>query len=200
MQFHQTSATELNSDMNKLIFGIQDNANGVSLVGTWGQAHTNASSYMRTEGIGVLQRSIKAFLDGKVQHHAFVNSSSHNGLLSTNGAALNMLKFIAASASPHICHRQVSHAAKIGVLKQNTLATFCPAARRTLQIRKVPRGANSRAKLDDNETLSTKSTMQDMLVSPAVLMDTEDQVAAPEPAPSDNVNAKPRKRRKRSSD
>ena len=196
MQYTQTSATELNSALNKSIFGIRDTSSCVSLVGTWGQAHKDAFGYMRSQGLRVLQRSIQAFLDGRVQHHAFVNSSNHNGVLSTNGPALQMLKFISASPSTAVCQRQVVHAAKIGVVKQNTLQTFCPRKPAILRVRTASRASASEAPIK-SEVKSDDAHMQDMLVTPLVNMDTQERVKSPEATQEEEADTKPRKRRRK---
>tara|TARA_B100000963_G_scaffold360203_1_gene390212 strand:+ start:10738 stop:11406 length:669 start_codon:yes stop_codon:yes gene_type:complete len=113
--YNQATAADLNKHMCQTLFG-SENAN-VTLIKPWGYECKTAKQYMKKNGIGVIQRSIQAFLNGDVLHHTGVCSSNNTGLLVADQHLLATLQFLASSPNDNICYKQLQHAVKKNILK-----------------------------------------------------------------------------------
>ena len=116
---------------------FDDKHANVNLVDNWGQAVKTANEYMRKRGLDAFQRSIQAFLDGKVQHHSFVCASNHTGVLIADNHLLDSLRLMASNKSKAVCYRQMLSAVKNSVLKSSVMTTFVPRRAPRAKVRTV---------------------------------------------------------------
>tara|TARA_Y100000310_G_C20340188_1_gene649414 strand:+ start:141 stop:722 length:582 start_codon:yes stop_codon:yes gene_type:complete len=191
--YTQTNAGELNTYLCDIIFGDKDA--DVKLVDSWGQTYKTASTYMRACGLEMLRRSIRAFLDGKVQHHSYVCASNHTGLMVADSHLLDALNLIAANTSNTVCYRQVLHAVRNNVLKFSTTRAFVPRQSRKVNVRPLL-GVSS--KQDNKLTIQAEAQEQplgEMLVDAS--MSIEEHVAPPATSDSPGKNRARGKRRRK---
>ena len=201
--YSQTNAADLNAYLCKSLF---DSPNAkVSLVKPWGYECKDARQYMQQNGVDVLRKSIRAFVDGDVLHHTCICASNKTGLLVADSRLISTLKLLTHSTNDNVCYRQIKQAVKRSILKPAILNHLPKIQRPTIATKTniVPQHSITlRNDTPPNDTVEQTGTPEPMCMD--MLVDTcnndndnaEDQYADTITLENDAQPKKKRRKRK----